>query len=51
MYESTLPAYDPRTWEVETRELEPLVVNVSGLNREIDEDETFEDEVILQATY
>ena len=41
-----MPAYDPKTWKVEH-----LVVNVSGLNRDIDEDEYFEDEVILNATY
>lgn len=46
-----MPAYDPETWKVEDPVVEPLPVKVSGLNRDICEDEHFEDKVILVATY
>ncbi len=51
MYRSTLPAYDPNKWKVEDPVVEPLQVKPSGLNRDICEDEHFEDKVIRDATY
>ena len=51
MFRSTLPAYDPNTWKFEDPVVEPLPVKVLGLNRNICEDENFEDKVIRDATY
>jgi len=48
---SYIPAYDPETWKIEDAFAEPLEVKVSGLNRNICEDEYFEDKVILEAVY
>jgi len=46
-----MPAYDSKTWKVEDPVLEPLEVTIAGMNRNICEDEHFEDKVILKATY
>lgn len=51
MYKTTLPPYDAETWKVEEPVLKPLEVNIAGLNRDICEDECFEDKVIRDATY